>query len=77
MRWCSSPGDSLAGEGGTEDCGNDLREGKGDAMGLDVRELAMVELLDKEGEEVDPSSLPSRFLLRRGSRAPESFKFFR
>ena len=42
-----------------------MREGKGDAMGLDVRELAMVELLDKEGEEVEPSSLPSRFLLRR------------
>ena len=42
-----------------------MREGKGDAMGLEVRELAMVELLDKEGEEVDPSSLPSRFLLRR------------
>ena len=56
---------SLAGEGGTDGCGNDLREGKGDAMGLDVRELAMVELLDKEGEEVEPSSLPSRFLLRR------------
>jgi len=56
---------SLAGEGGTDGCGNDLREGKGEAMGLDVRELAMVELLDKEGEEVDPSSLPSRLLLRR------------
>jgi len=34
-------------------------------MGLDVRELAMVELLDKEGEEINPSSLPSRLLLRR------------
>ena len=56
---------SLAGEGGTDGCGNDLRDGKGDAMGLDVRELAMVELLDIEGEEVELSSLPSRFLLRR------------
>ena len=34
-------------------------------MGLEVRELAMVELVDRKGEEVDPSSLPSRFLLRR------------
>jgi hypothetical protein len=42
-----------------------LREGKGDAIGLDVREIVMVELLDKEGEEVEPSSLPSRLLLRR------------
>ena len=42
-----------------------MREGKGDAMGLEVRELAMVELLDKEGDDVDPSSLPSRLLLRR------------
>ena len=42
-----------------------MREGKGEAMGLAVRELAIVELLDREGEEVDPSSLPSRFLLLR------------
>ena len=56
---------SLAGEGGTDGCGNEWREGKGDAMGLEVRELAMVELVDKKGEEVDPSSLPSRFLLLR------------
>ena len=49
----------------SDGCGNDLREGKGEAMGLEVRELAMVELLDREGEEVDPSSLPSRFLLLR------------
>ena len=64
---------SLAGEGGTDGCGSDLRDGNGEAIGLEVRELDMeefldkdmVEPLDKEGEEVELSSLPSLFFLRR------------
>ena len=64
---------SLAGEGATDGCGSDLRDGNGEAIGLEVRELdmeefldkGMVEPLDKEGEEVELSSLPSLFLLRR------------
>ena len=64
---------SLAGEGGTDGCGSDLRDGNGEAIGLEVRELdmeefldkGMVEPLDKEAEEVELSSLPSLFLLRR------------
>ena len=64
---------SLAGEGGTDGCGSDLRDGNGEAIGLEVRELDMeefldkdtVEPLDKEAEEVELSSLPSLFLLRR------------
>ena len=58
---------SLAGEGGTDGCGSDLRDGNGEAIGLEVRELDMeefldkdmVEPLDKEAEEVELSSLPS------------------
>ena len=64
---------SLAGEGATDGCGSDLRDGNGEAIGLEVRELDMeefldkdmVEPLDKEAEEVELSSLPSLFLLRR------------
>jgi len=64
---------SLAGEGGTDGCGSDLRDGNGEAIGLEVKELDMeefldkdmVEPLDKEAEEVELSSLPSLFLLRR------------
>ena len=64
---------SLAGEGGTDGCGSDLRDGNGEAIGLEVKELDMEEFLDKdmvepldnEGEEVELSSLPSLFLLRR------------
>ena len=66
--WLTGDDDVVDGQDGEDDdlsdgCGNDLREGKGEAMGLEVRELAMVELLDRE--EVGPSSLPSRFLLLR------------
>ena len=64
---------SLAGEGATDGCGSDLRDGNGEAIGLEVKELdmeefldkGMVEPLDKEAEEVELSSLPSLFLLRR------------